>query len=116
MVNNTAYARIWNIVARIPRGRVATYGQISQLAGLGNRARLVGYALYRSPSERELAWHRVINAQGKIAFPAHSDMHARQKALLQSEGIKFDGDRVDLDVYRWRPFARDLPEEYYAAE
>ncbi len=111
---NTTYARIWNIVARIPHGRVATYGQISQLAGLGRRARLVGYALHRSPAELDLAWHRVINAEGRIAFPSGSDMHARQKALLQSEGIEFDRDRIDLKIYRWRPASEDLPGEYWS--
>lgn len=112
----TNYERIWDVVAQIPHGRVATYGQIARLAGLGRRARLVGYALHHSPIERELAWHRVINADGKISFPKHSNRYHRQQVELEAEGIVFTNGRVDLDIYRWRPTIEEFPDEYFAQE
>lgn len=110
------YQRIWDLVAQIPYGRVATYGQIARLAGLGQRARLVGYALHRSPTELELAWHRVINAHGKISFPLSSDRYHLQQTKLEAEGIVFTNGRVDLDTYRWHPTAEEFPDEYFAQE
>ena len=61
--------RIWHIVARIPSGRVATYGQVAELAGLPGRARLVGHTLSRLPADTGLPWHRVVNSQGRLSFP-----------------------------------------------
>ena len=113
-VTTTDYERIWDIVAQIPCGRVATYGQIARLAGLGRHARLVGYALHHSPIE--LAWHRVINAQGKISFPVNSEQYRRQQLKLQAEGIVFKNKRIDLDRYRWRPSSEEYPHEYFAQE
>ena len=115
-VTPTKYQRIWDVVAQIPRGRVATYGQIARLAGLGQRARLVGYALHHSPIEIELAWHRVINAHGKISFPQSSNRYHRQQVKLEAEGIVFKNGRVDLDTYRWRPTTEEFPDEYFAQE
>jgi len=106
------YERIWEVIARIPRGRVATYGQIARLAGLGRRARLVGYALHYSPPDLQLAWHRVINAQGKISFPIDSQKYREQMSILTSEGLVFENGRVDLESYRWRPSVEDFPPEY----
>ena len=110
--SGASYARIWTVVAQIPRGRVATYGQIARLAGLGRRARLVGYALRRAPSELALPWHRVINAQGRIAFPAEHNHYRRQQQRLRAERIEVRNGRVDLGRYRWRPEADGWPAEY----
>jgi methylated-DNA-protein-cysteine methyltransferase-like protein len=112
----TNYQRIWDIVAQIPHGRVATYGQVARLAGLGQRARLVGYALHHTPVEIELAWHRVINAHGKISFPQSSNRYHRQQEKLEAEGIVFKNGRVDLDSYRWRSSTEEFPDEYFAHE
>lgn len=109
----SAYEKIWQTVSRIPRGRVATYGQIARLAGLGRRARMVGYALHRTPDCYELPWHRVINAQGRISFPPDSDQYQRQRDRLAAEDIPFVGERVDLERYRWRPELEDAPEMYF---
>ena len=111
-VEPSSYQRIWDAIARIPRGRVANYGQIARIAGLGRRARLVGYALHSTPEDLDLPWHRVINAQGKISFPTGSDSYQRQRALLEAEGIVFLGDRVDFKIYRWNPDDDEWPEEY----
>lgn len=115
-VTPTNYQRVWDIVAQIPHGRVATYGQIARLAGLGQRARLVGYALHHSPIDLELAWHRVINARGKISFAENSNRYHRQQAKLEAEGVVFTNGRIDLDTYRWRPTTEEFPDEYLAQE
>lgn len=94
---------IYHIVAQIPRGRVATYGQVAALAGLGRGARLVGRTLNQLPAETELPWHRVINARGAIALPATSAGYGLQQEKLQQEGIVFKKDRVNLTQYGWDP-------------
>lgn len=109
----SAYQKIRQIVSRIPRGRVATYGQIARLAGLGKRARLVGYALHHTPDEHEIPWHRVINARGRISFPPGGHQYRRQRDRLAAENIIFVGDRIELDRYRWRPDVDDAPDIYF---
>lgn len=98
---NDRYRRIYAVVERVPVGRVATYGQIAELAGLGGHARLVGYALHGCP--RHLPWHRVINAKGRISLPPDSTAALTQRRRLTEEGIVFLGGRVDLARYRWQP-------------
>lgn len=109
----SAYEKIWQTVSRIPYGRVATYGQIARLAGLGRRARMVGYALHRTPDHYDLPWHRVINAQGRISFPPDSEQYRRQRKRLAAEDVPFVRERVDLALYRWRPDLEDAPELYF---
>ena len=88
---------------RIPRGRVATYGQIATLAGMPGRARQVGYALHALRSSTGVPWQRVINAAGGISLPT-VDGGLTQRLLLEREGIEFGaGDRVSLARYQWRP-------------
>jgi len=111
--DRSAYEKIWDTVQQIPEGRVATYGQIARLAGLGKRARMVGYALHRTPDHMELPWHRVINAQGRIAFPPDSEQYRHQRDKLTAEDIPFTGERVDLERYRWRPELDDVPFWYF---
>lgn len=99
------YARIYGAVARIPRGRVATYGQIAALAGLPGRARQVGYALHALPEGSPVPWQRVVNARGEISLPGHAG--ARQRALLRAEGVELDpAGRIDLARHGWRPRVR----------
>ncbi|HEY6893473.1 MAG TPA: MGMT family protein [Rhodanobacteraceae bacterium] len=101
MAKSTAYQRIYKVIRRIPRGRVATYGQIAELAGLEGHARQVGYALHVAPEG--LPWHRVINAQGRISARASSDWGELQRLLLEAEGIEFDLEgRLDLTTFRCR--------------
>ena len=94
---------IYRVVARIPRGQVATYGQVATLAGYPGRARQVGYALAGMPEELDMPWHRVINAQGKISPRVHNGFHEWQYDLLEGEGVVFRNNRVDLACFRWRP-------------
>ena len=95
--------RIYAVVARIPAGSVATYGQIAHLAGLPGRARLVGYAL-RACRDSAIPWQRVVNAQGRISRRADGGGEEVQRLLLESEGVAFDDQgRIALAHYLWRP-------------
>lgn len=96
------YRKIWDIINRIPHGKVATYGQIALLAGLGGHARLVGYALHATPNEIQIPWHRVINAQGRISLPRENGQYDLQKTLLEAEGIIFIQEKINLKKYRWQ--------------
>jgi len=91
------------MVKRIPRGRVATYGQIAELAGLDGHARQVGYALHNLPEKNDIPWHRVINAKGEISPRSAGDSHELQRHLLEAEGVRIDArGRIDLKVFRWK--------------
>ena len=99
------HQRIHEAVSRIPRGRVATYGQIARLAGLSGQARLVGYAMHALPTGSRVPWQRVINARGEISLPGSSAV--RQRELLEREGVRFDAKgRIDLDRFLWQPRSR----------
>lgn len=96
------YELIWSVVKRIPRGRVATYGQIAELADLEGHARQVGYALHNLPENNDVPWHRVINAKGEISPRSAGDSHELQLMLLRAEGVFVDArGRVDLKRFRW---------------
>ncbi|MDH3521474.1 MAG: MGMT family protein [Myxococcales bacterium] len=99
-----AYERIYSVVRRIPRGRVATYGQVARLAGMPGHARQVGYALHALPESRDVPWQRVLNAQGRVSPRAEPDWEQIQRQLLEREGVRFDtSGRTDLERYGWRP-------------
>jgi methylated-DNA-protein-cysteine methyltransferase-like protein len=95
------HARIFAVVRRIPRGRVASYGQVARLAGLPGHARLVGYALHACPSN--LPWQRVVNVRGEVSLPEADGQAAFQRALLEAEGVIFRDGRVDMGRFGWRP-------------
>ncbi|XID74491.1 MGMT family protein [Alkanindiges sp. WGS2144] len=99
------YQDIYQVVALVPYGKVATYGQIAALAGFPRHARLVGYALNRLLApDTELPWHRIINAQGRLSL--HKlDIYAEdlQRQKLENEGVAFINDRIDLKQYQWQP-------------
>ena len=99
-----AYHRIYSVVARIARGKVATYGQVAKLAGQVT-ARQVGYAMAACPER--LPWQRVINAKGEVSPRKHGDGQLRQRARLERERVRFDArGRVDLARHRWLPRER----------
>lgn len=102
-----SYRRIYAVVRRIPRGRVATYGQVAVLAGLGGHARQVGYAMHALPKGSSVPWHRVINARGEISRRRRPGEELSQRMLLEREGVRFDArGRVALARLQWRPRAR----------
>lgn len=98
------YQNIYHVVSCIPKGQVATYGQIAQLAGVPGRARLVGYAL-SFVCDLSIPWQRVINAKGEISCRADgTPAHEVQRLRLEDEGVLFDSrGRIDLARYQWRP-------------
>jgi methylated-DNA-protein-cysteine methyltransferase-like protein len=97
-------ARIFSVVASIPRGRVTTYGRVAEMAGCAGQARQVGYALAALPADTTLPWHRVINARGEISLRTRSDGHRLQRALLTDEGVEFGPQgRVSLARFGWYP-------------
>lgn len=100
---SSSYERIYAVVRRIPRGRVATYGQVATLAGLAGQPRLVGYAMRALPPGSVVPWHRVINARGEIS-PRRADAAGglAQRLRLEAEGVRFDArGRVTFERYGW---------------
>jgi methylated-DNA-protein-cysteine methyltransferase-like protein len=98
------YARIYAVIKRVPRGGVATYGQVAALAGLGGHARQVGYALSALPEGSRVPWHRVINARGEVSPRSEPGIDSDQRCLLEAEGVLFGpNDRVSLARFQWRP-------------
>ena len=102
----TAYERIYRVVRRIPRGRVATYGQIAALAKASG-PRQVGYALHALPEKNDVPWHRVVNARGCISLRSALGGESFQQALLKAEAVEFDArERIDLNRFRWKRESR----------
>jgi methylated-DNA-protein-cysteine methyltransferase-like protein len=98
------YQRIYEVVRRIPRGRVATYGQVASLAGLAGHARQVGYALHALPDGSTVHWHRVVNARGGISLRSMPGAELVQQQLLAREGVRLDAKgRVRLSRVCWAP-------------
>ena len=99
-----SYAHIYAVVRRIPRVRVASYGQIARLADLPGHARQVGYALAALPDENDVPWQRVINARGEVSPRATPGFDDLQRVLLEREGVVFDAKgRVSLARFAWQP-------------
>ena len=95
--------RVKKLIGDIPRGKVATYGQIAFLAGHPQSTRRVVWILHACSEKDKLPWHRVINQKGSISLPPNGG-YEKQKALLQQEGIVFNNrDRIDLDRFLWEP-------------
>ncbi|HVF50712.1 MAG TPA: MGMT family protein [Pyrinomonadaceae bacterium] len=118
-VDSSSYReRVYEIVRRIPQGRVMTYGQIAELLGEGYTARTVGFVMHAA--EAGVPWHRVINAQGacstgRVLLPSN-----KQQLMLEAEDILFDArGRCDLNRYRWTPEefdGRDAPDDVDAEQ
>jgi methylated-DNA-protein-cysteine methyltransferase-like protein len=103
----SAYERIWRVAAAIPRGKVATYGQLAELAGLPRAARQAGYAMHALPSGSRVPWQRVVNARGELSPRSDPGGELVQRVLLEREGVRFDArGRIDLARYGWRPAVR----------
>jgi methylated-DNA-protein-cysteine methyltransferase-like protein len=98
------------VVARVPRGKVTTYGAVAEIAGWPRRARLVGRVLAGLPGGSRVPWHRIVAAGGRIAFPAGSVARERQVARLRREGVDAANGRVDLRRHGWRSPSAGLDE------
>ena len=103
----SSYARIYAVVRRIPKGRVASYGQVAALAGLPGAARQVGYAMAALRPGARVPWPRVVNARGEISARGEPGAEDLQRLLLEREGVRFDAaGRMDLARHGWRPRTR----------
>ncbi len=100
-----SYLRIYAVVRRIPRGRVATYGQVADLAGMHGAARLVGYALHASKEHHGVPWHRVLAAGGRLSLvKLDPDAAMTQRIRLEHEGVRFTArGTVDMAAHQWAP-------------
>jgi methylated-DNA-protein-cysteine methyltransferase related protein len=109
---SSSYQQIYAVVALIPRGKVATYGQIALLAGLPRSARFVGYAL-SALTDKTVPWHRVINSRGEVSQRSDgSEADNVQRLRLEREGVIFDSHgRVDLRRFGWLPESPLFPNE-----
>ena len=104
--NPNTYDCIYEVVKKIPKGYVATYGQVAELSNLAGKARVVGYALYRVDMQSlAIPWQRVVNAKGEVSLsPLRFGTDHLQRSLLEGEGIVFDRNgKIDLRKYLWRP-------------
>ncbi len=98
---DSVFDRIYNVVSQIPKGKVATYGQVAQLAGNKRWARVVGYALHNNPDQSKIPCHRVVNRDGKVAKAFVFGGENEQIRLLLNEGVEVVEGKVDLEKYRW---------------
>lgn len=98
------FERIYVVIKRIPKGKVATYGQIARLAGLPRHARQVGFALAAlTDGSRGVPWQRVVNAAGEVSAREHPNSQSIQRALLEREKVRFDErGRISLPKYAWK--------------
>lgn len=100
----SVFERIYEVVRRIPKGNVATYGQVALLAGNPRWARVVGYALHVNPDPFVIPCHRVVNREGRPAKSFAFGGESAQRDLLEQEGVVFEADgHVDLERFIWRP-------------
>lgn len=106
---STTYAKIYTVVAAIPAGKVCTYGQVADMAGLPRAARQVGYALSAlRGKDHQIPWHRVVNAKGEISVGEETGRENLQQSLLEAEGVEFlrkasGACCIDFADYRWCP-------------
>lgn len=108
MDNQQKYQQIWQTIQKIPAGKVASYGQIADLAGLPGRARLVGKSLGFVPQGQNVPWYRVLRSNGQIAFAKGSEQAQRQTGLLQQENVVVLNNRVKLKDFQWQPDLAEL--------
>lgn len=109
---NPKYIQIWETVQKIPKGKVACYGQVADLAGLPGKARLVGKALGKVPKsgwqKKIVPWYRVINAQGKISLSIDNINFIKQTQWLQDEQVVVIAGKVNLTEFQWQPDMAEL--------
>ncbi|MBI3483774.1 MAG: MGMT family protein [Acidobacteria bacterium] len=96
-----SWSVVHSFVKRIPRGRVVTYGQLARALKLPGGARTAGRAMFACPSGRGIPWHRVVGAGGRILI--REPQASLQRKLLESEGTRFAGSRVDIAAHQWNP-------------
>lgn len=109
-MNKSSFELIYDVVKQIPRGKVATYGQVAALAGNKNWSRVVGYALHANPDPEHIPCHRVVNRFGEVSKAFVFGGENRQIELLQQEGVTLDGNKVDLERCQWSRVTLEMME------
>lgn len=102
MDKNNSYEKIYDVVRQIPKGTVATYGQVAELAGNKRWARVVGYALHVNPDPEGIPCYRVVNREGRLSDAFAFGGVNQQKELLEADGIEVVDNHVDLKRYQWK--------------
>lgn len=100
-MSENVFTRIYDVVRKIPRGRVCTYGQIALLVGNPRLSRVVGYALHVNPEPGVIPCHRVVNRNGEVSSAFAFGGENVQIQLLENEGVEFVAGRVPLEKYMW---------------
>lgn len=105
MPEQNTFEKIYDVVKKIPKGNVATYGQVAALAGNRRWARVVGYALHVNPDTKTIPCHRVVTKEGKVSLAFAFGGANRQIELLEAEGVRFQDGHVIMEEYQWEtPF------------
>lgn len=110
------YERVWEVVRRIPRGKVTTYGHIAAALGARSAARTVGWALNAAVGRSDIPAHRVVNRNGELTGRLHFATPTLMRELLEAEGVTFDGERVRLDRHLWVPEPTPIDDGFYTKE
>lgn len=97
----SAFEKIYEVVKQIPKGQVATYGQVAAIAGNRRWARAVGYALHANPDPAHIPCHRVVNKEGRVSDAFAFGGGNRQIELLEAEGVELKDGRVDMERFQW---------------
>ena len=109
MISLSVFEKIYAVVLKIPKGFVATYGQVALYAGNPRWARVVGYALHNNPAPGIIPCHRVVNREGRVAEAFVFGGGNMQRQMLEAEGIIFEADgSIDLKKYGWKPSGEEL--------
>jgi len=101
--SNEFSGKVLEIVKQIPKGKVTTYGQIAEKAGARKSSRMVGYVLNSHKGDGQFPFHRVVNRLGELTGKNYFPTPNAMKEMLQSEGVKFIGDAVDMKNHLWIP-------------
>ena len=110
-MEKTTFELSYDVVKQIPKGTVATYGQVAALAGNKRWSRVVGYALHVNPDSEHIPCHRVVNRLGEVSKAFAFGGENRQIALLEQEGVSLTNGRVDLEKYGWKQMTLEMMEE-----
>jgi methylated-DNA-protein-cysteine methyltransferase-like protein len=102
------YERVYEIALRIPKGKVTSYGAIAETLGMKSSARLVGQAMAAVPEDLGVPAHRVINGAGALSAAHKFGGYERMRWLLEREGVKFHGEKVDMKLHFWHPKGKVL--------
>ena len=112
-MEKSTFELIYDVTRQIPKGKVATYGQVAALAGNKRWSRVVGYALHVNPDPEHIPCHRVVNRLGEVSKAFAFGGENRQIILLENEGVKLDGNRVNLNKYRWNKVTLEMLEKEF---